>query len=36
VTPLDLATWILADALPRVRMQIQMHKIIWEPNRRGV
>jgi 7-carboxy-7-deazaguanine synthase len=36
VTPLELATWILADALPRVRMQIQMHKIIWEPNRRGV
>ena len=36
VTPLDLATWILRDALPRVRMQIQMHKIIWEPNKRGV
>jgi 7-carboxy-7-deazaguanine synthase len=36
ITPLDLATRILADALPRVRMQIQMHKIIWEPNQRGV
>jgi len=36
ITALDLATWILADALPRVRMQIQMHKIIWEPNKRGV
>jgi hypothetical protein len=26
----------MADALPRVRMQIQMHKLIWEPNQRGV
>jgi 7-carboxy-7-deazaguanine synthase len=36
MTPLDLANRILADALPRVRMQVQMHKIIWEPNKRGV
>lgn len=36
MTPLDLATRILADALPKVRMQVQMHKIIWEPNQRGV
>ena len=36
ITPLDLATRVMADALPRVRMQIQMHKLIWEPNQRGV
>ena len=36
ITPLELATRVLADALPRVRMQIQMHKLIWEPNQRGV
>jgi 7-carboxy-7-deazaguanine synthase len=36
ITPLDLATWTMADALPRVRMQLQMHKLIWEPNQRGV
>lgn len=30
-----LAEWILADALP-VRMQLQMHKFIWSPDRRGV
>jgi 7-carboxy-7-deazaguanine synthase len=36
MTPLDLATRVLADALPRVRMQLQMHKLIWEPNQRGV
>ena len=35
-TPLDLATRILADRLPGVRMQLQMHKLIWEPNQRGV
>jgi 7-carboxy-7-deazaguanine synthase len=36
MTPLGLATRVMADALPRVRMQIQMHKLIWEPNQRGV
>jgi 7-carboxy-7-deazaguanine synthase len=35
VTPLELATWILKDGLP-VRMQIQMHKLIWDPKARGV
>ena len=35
-TPLELATRVLADGLPRVRMQLQMHKLIWEPNQRGV
>lgn len=36
ITPLELATRVLKDALPRVRMQLQMHKLIWEPNQRGV
>lgn len=31
----ELANWILADNLP-VRMQLQIHKYIWEPNQRGV
>ncbi|MFM7807140.1 MAG: radical SAM protein [Planctomycetota bacterium] len=31
----DLAAWILADGL-RVRMQTQLHKIIWDPQTRGV
>ena len=30
-----LAEWILEDALP-VRMQLQLHKYIWEPAARGV
>jgi len=33
--PRDLAEWILADRLP-VRMQLQLHKMIWSPNARGV
>ena len=32
---IDLASWILQDALP-VRMQVQLHKYIWSPETRGV
>jgi 7-carboxy-7-deazaguanine synthase len=35
VTPKILAEWILRDNLP-VRMQLQMHKFIWDPETRGV
>ncbi len=31
----SLATWVLEDRLP-VRVQTQLHKQIWEPDRRGV
>ena len=31
----DLAEWVLADGLP-VRLQTQLHKIIWDPQARGV
>jgi 7-carboxy-7-deazaguanine synthase len=31
----DLASWILEDRLP-VRFQMQQHKHIWDPERRGV
>lgn len=33
--PRDLADWVLADALP-VRVQMQLHKWIWDPMARGV
>jgi 7-carboxy-7-deazaguanine synthase len=33
--PLELAHWILEDGLP-VRLQLQLHKLIWEPGTRGV
>lgn len=31
----DLAEWVLADQLP-VRVQTQLHKLIWDPAARGV
>jgi 7-carboxy-7-deazaguanine synthase len=35
VHPTDLAAWVLESGLP-VRLQIQLHKILWDPNARGV
>lgn len=36
VQPVELAGWLLASQLHRVRMQLQMHKYIWDPTARGV
>jgi len=33
--PANLAKWIIDDGLP-VRMQLQLHKLIWDPGKRGV
>jgi 7-carboxy-7-deazaguanine synthase len=33
--PLALAEWILEDGLP-ARLQMQLHKVIWDPKVRGV
>ncbi len=33
--PAELAEWMLRDRL-RARMQLQLHKCIWDPGRRGV
>src|SRR5213594_3946770 len=33
--PSRMAEWILADRLP-VRLQVQLHKYIWDPEARGV
>jgi 7-carboxy-7-deazaguanine synthase len=33
--PAELARWILEDRLP-VRLSLQLHKLIWDPERRGV
>ncbi len=35
LAPRELAAWILADQLD-VRLQLQMHKFIWDPQTRGV
>jgi 7-carboxy-7-deazaguanine synthase len=33
--PVELAGWVLRDHLP-VRLQLQLHKFIWDPQARGV
>jgi 7-carboxy-7-deazaguanine synthase len=33
--PSALADWIIQDKLP-VRLQLQLHKYIWHPDKRGV
>ena len=35
IDPQQIVEWILADNLP-VRMQMQMHKMIWSPEEKGV
>jgi 7-carboxy-7-deazaguanine synthase len=35
ITPENLAAWILEDKLP-ARLSLQQHKIIWNPDQRGV
>ncbi len=35
ITPARLAAWILEDRLP-ARLSLQQHKIIWNPDQRGV
>jgi len=35
VKPVELADWLLASGL-QVRMQLQLHKHIWDPQARGV
>jgi 7-carboxy-7-deazaguanine synthase len=35
LAPTELARWILESRLP-VRLQLQQHKILWDPNARGV
>ncbi len=36
VEPVELVNWLLESGLDRVRFQLQLHKYVWEPTRRGV
>ena len=36
VHPRQLTEWLLASGLQQVRVQLQMHKYIWDPKARGV
>jgi 7-carboxy-7-deazaguanine synthase len=35
VSPAELSRWILRDRLP-VRLGVQLHKVVWDPDARGV
>src|SRR5262249_36098375 len=35
VNPTELAAWVLESRLP-IRLQLQQHKILWDPAARGV
>ena len=36
IEPVQIVNFMLEHQLNDVRLQIQMHKIIWDPNERGV
>lgn len=36
IDPKDIVKYLLDNNLENVRLQLQMHKIIWDPNMRGV
>ncbi len=36
VAPVQLVNWLLESGLHHVRFQLQLHKYIWDPNKRGV
>jgi 7-carboxy-7-deazaguanine synthase len=35
-SPRELAEWLLESGLNRTRLQVQLHKVIWDPSTRGV
>ena len=36
ITPLEIVDYMKENQLTNVRLQVQLHKIIWEPSERGV
>lgn len=36
VQPVELVNWLLESGLQRVRFQLQLHKVVWDPTTRGV
>ncbi|MBA4187374.1 MAG: 7-carboxy-7-deazaguanine synthase QueE [Planctomycetaceae bacterium] len=36
VQPVELVNWLLDSGLQRVRFQLQLHKVVWDPSTRGV
>lgn len=36
IEPADIVAYVLENQLVNVKVQVQLHKIIWDPNKRGV
>ena len=36
IEPKELVEYVLENKLNNVKVQVQLHKIIWEPTKRGV
>ena len=36
IEPADMVSYMIANNLNDIKLQIQMHKVIWDPNLRGV
>ena len=36
IEPAEIVEWLLEKKIPNSRMQLQMHKFIWHPDKRGV
>lgn len=36
IEPAEIVAWLLEKNIPNSRMQLQMHKFIWHPEKRGV
>ena len=36
IEPVDMVDYMIKNNMNDVRLQIQLHKVIWDPNKRGV
>ena len=36
IEPVEMVNFMIAHQLNDVRLQIQMHKVIWDPDQKGV
>ena len=36
IDPADIVKFLLENEMGKVRVQLQLHKFIWDPNERGV
>ena len=36
IEPAEIVDFLITHRLPEIRLQLQLHKFIWEPDKRGV